>query len=307
MINRIKEKLFKRAESAKLLKDVCHRLAGHRKKAPVLALYGSPTAGNWLGVANVTTTLFPDAAFEMPQYYSNSIFTGAQIKVICQKIKELKFEKVIISGFALYFYEYIDLLYTSCRIEILFQGTISEFNNPVTQKFIKSLIEYSREKKIHHLYFLKSGLEKVFVQLYGFEASHLPLGPAVIPPNITLIKTDPSKINIGVFGWDTFNKNLHNQLIYALMNPNTVVHVLDKGIFEYLGLGDRIIGYGGNLAKEKFLGILGAMDVNLYMSYNESWGLVAFESEAMGVPAVRMDDIDYYEKIRKAIESRKSK
>jgi hypothetical protein len=40
------------------------------------------------------------------------------------------------------------------------------------------------------------------------------------------------------------------------------------------------------------------------MSYSESWGLVAYESEAMGVPAVRMDDINYYEKIKKAIESK---
>src|SRR4051812_47892864 len=99
MINKIKDKLFKRAEAAKLVKDVCDRLTMHRQKTAVIALYGSPTANNWLGVANVTTTLFPNAAFEMPQYYSNSVFTSGQIQLICQKIKDLKFEKVIISGF----------------------------------------------------------------------------------------------------------------------------------------------------------------------------------------------------------------
>ena len=305
MINRIKNRLFKSSTVKKQLSEVCDNLTMLRAKSNVVVLYGSPTESNWLGVANVTQSLYKDISVEIPQVYSNPVFPPDQIKIVCQKITELKYEKVIISGFAFYFFDFIDNLYEACRVQTFFQGTISEFHSPDTQKMIQHLIRYSKEGKIHHLSFLKKGLEKVFTDLYGFEASHQPSGSPVIPANISLIKTDPSKIHIGVFGWDTFNKNLHNQVIYALMNPNTVVHVQDKSIFSYLELGDRIIEHGQALPKEKFLSVLGAMDLNLYMSYSESWGLVAYESEAMGVPCLRMDDLDYYNKIKKSIESKR--
>jgi glycosyltransferase involved in cell wall biosynthesis len=304
MINKIRKKLFSGAETARRVQEVCGRLSAIRADSAVVALYGSPTHGHWLGIANATKGLYKEAALEIPQSYSNPVFSETQINMICQKIKDLKFQKVIISGFALYFFDFIDKLHSSCTIETLFHGTISEFHNPVIQKQVQSLINYSKENKIKELLFVKEGLDKVFTQLYGLKASHQPLNTPHIPANLELIKLDPAKIHIGVFGGDTFNKNLHNQVIYALMNENTVVHVLDKHMFDYLGMGDRIVGHGNNLPKEKFLGIIGAMTVNLYMSYSESWGLVAYESEAMGVPAVRMDDINYYEKIKKAIESK---
>ena len=42
------------------------------------------------------------------------------------------------------------------------------------------------------------------------------------------------------------------------------------------------------------------MDLNLYMSYSESWGLVAYESEAMGVPCIHSFQVDYLEIINEA-------
>jgi glycosyltransferase involved in cell wall biosynthesis len=304
MLHRIKQRLFSSITNKKLLEAIYANLKIIRAHSNTVALYGSPTANNWLGVANITTNVYKNTALEIPQTYSNPVLSSEQIKAVCQQIKDLKFDKVIISGFAPYFFEFIDILYDSCRIQILFQGTISEFHSPGTQNLIQSIIKYGKEGKIHHMSFLKLGLEKVFHDLYGFETSHQAPDLPLIPGNIKLIEIDPTKVHIGVFGWDTFNKNLHNQVIYSLLNPNTVIHVLDKSMFDYLELGDRIIGYGGNLPKEKFLSILGAMDLNLYMSYSESWGLVAYESEAMGVACLRMDDIDYRSKIKAAIGSK---
>ena len=40
------------------------------------------------------------------------------------------------------------------------------------------------------------------------------------------------------------------------------------------------------------------MDLNLYMSFNESWGLVAKESEALGVKALNIENTDYKKSIQ---------
>jgi glycosyltransferase involved in cell wall biosynthesis len=88
------------------------------------------------------------------------------------------------------------------------------------------------------------------------------------------------------------------------MIDNVVVHVLDKSIFKYLGMNHRIVEHGENLPREQFLAILGSMDLNLYMSFNESWGLVAKESEAMGVLPLSLSNIDYLKLIFDKIEKR---
>lgn len=67
-------------------------------------------------------------------------------------------------------------------------------------------------------------------------------------------------------------------------------------------MNERIIEHGKNLSRERFLSILGSMDLNLYMSYSESWGLVAYESEAMGVKCCGNINIDYLAEIKNKIE-----
>jgi len=271
----------------------------------ILVLYGSPTQVNWLGIANDTKALFTSNSIEVPQWYSNGVFTPKEQSEFCREIINLKFSKVIISGFAPYFFEWIEQLNSSVDIEVIFHGTISEFHEKSKHALIGKMIQFGKQGKIMRFGFVKKGLAEVFNKLYGFECYHQPLNSPLIPDNIEKIALDKNKIHIGVFGGDTFNKNLHNQVIHALLIENTIVHVLDKSIFSYLQMDDRIIAHGKNLSREKFLSILGSMDLNLYMSYSESWGLVAFESEAMGVPCVKSNSINYKEVISASIEQRR--
>ena len=155
------------------------------------------------------------------------------------------------------------------------------------------LIQLVKAKKIKRIGFVKEGMAETFSKLYNFDCFHVPLPTPQIPKNIKKLELDRSKLHIGVFGADTFNKNLHNQVIHALLIENAVVHVLDKSIFAYLEMNERIVEHGKNLPREKFLGILGSMDLNLYMSYSESWGLVAYESESMGVSIISLSNSDY--------------
>jgi len=297
MLKRLLNK-FKKSQNREVLAHLAIKLQEISENNAVLVLYGSPTEGNWKGIANATTGLFPENSLEIPQWYSNAVFNQKEIIEICTLIQQAKFEKIVISGFAPYFFDWIEFLHPHTEIEIIYHGTISEFHDPSKQDFIEQLISFGKNKKISRFGFVKEGLAEVFTKLFDLDGYHQPLNSPIIPDVLKKIELDKTKIHVGVFGANTFNKNLHNQVIHALMIDNVVVHVLDKSIFKYLGMNDRIVEHGENLPREQFLAILGAMDLNLYMSFNESWGLVAKESEAMGVKTISNLNINYINAMR---------
>lgn len=297
MLKRLLNK-FKKSQNKEILAHLVIKLQEISENNSVLVLYGSPTEGNWKGIANATLGLFPSNSLEIPQWYSNTVLNEKETIEICTLFYQAKFEKIVFSGFAPYFFDWIELLHPHTEIEIIYHGTISEFHDPLKQNFIEQLISFGKTKKISRFGFVKEGLAEVFSKLYDFNSFHQPLNPPIIPKEIKKIELDKTKLHIGVFGADTFNKNLHNQVIHALMIDEVVVHVLDKSIFKYLGKEDRIVEHGKDLPREKFLSILGSMDLNLYMSFNESWGLVAKESEAMGVKTISNLNINYIHEMR---------
>lgn len=297
MWKRIKNRLFGRS-NPDLLKEKCAELKHLRNISSEVVIYGSPTQGNWLGIANATTSLFPDTAYAFPQEYSNNVFNNKEFEAWKKQLLNLEFQKITFSGFAYFFFDVIEEIGNELQIEIIFHGTISEFHDPEKQKWMGRLIQLVKAKKIKRIGFVKEGMAETFSKLYNFDCFHVPLPTPQIPKNIKKLELDRSKLHIGVFGADTFNKNLHNQVIHALLIENAVVHVLDKSIFAYLEMNERIVEHGKNLPREKFLGILGSMDLNFYMSYSESWGLVAYESEAMGVKCINQETIDYFSKIK---------
>jgi glycosyltransferase involved in cell wall biosynthesis len=301
MVKRIVNK-FRRSRNTLTIAQLEFQLSEIRKTNAVLVLFGAPTEGNWKGIAHATVGLYPENALEIPQWYSNPVLNTSECAQVCAKIKELNFDKVVISGFAPYFFEWIVELYPHAEIEIIYHGTISEFHDPVHQKFIQQLISFGKTKKINRFGFVKEGLAEIFTKLYNFNCFHQPLNTPLIPEGVKKIELDHTKIHVGVFGADTFNKNLHNQVIHALMIDSVIVHVLDKGVFKYLGLEDRIVEHGKNLPREQFLSILGSMDLNLYMSFNESWGLVAKESEILGIVTIESEKTDYIQKIKTILE-----
>jgi hypothetical protein len=304
MVKRLLNK-FKKSQNKVILAQLEKKVQEIRANNSVLVLFGSPTEGSWKGIAHATVGLYPSISLEIPQWYSNPILNTSETIQFCTQIKALKFERIIISGFAPYFFSWIELLHDELTIDVIYHGTISEFHEPAQRNFIEQLISFGKTKKISRFGFVKEGLAEVFIKLYDFNCFHQPLNSPIIPENLKKLVLDKTKIHVGVFGADTFNKNLHNQVIHALMIENVVVHVLDKSVFQYLGMDERILEHGKNLPREQFLSILGSMDLNLYMSFNESWGLVAKESEEMGVPFLTIANNDYCKLIKAKIETRK--
>lgn len=297
MLKRLLNK-FKKSQNKEIVAHLAIKLQEISENNPVLVLYGSPTEGNWKGIANATVGLFPSNSLEIPQWYSNALLNQKETIEICKLINQSKFEKIVISGFASYFFNWIEFLHPHAEIEIIYHGTISEFHDPSQQDFIEQLISFGKTKKISRFGFVKEGMAEVFTKLFDLDCYQQPLNLPIIPKEIKKIELDKTKIHIGVFGADTFNKNLHNQVIHALMIDEVVVHVLDKSIFKYLGMNDRIVEHGKDLPREQFLSILGSMDLNLYISFNESWGLVDKESEAMGVKTISNLNINYINAMR---------
>jgi hypothetical protein len=296
MLNRIIRKIVPQNNKV-LLQEKIEELEKLRKQTSEIAIYGSPTEGNWLGVANASISLFPEYSYEFPQWYSHPVFKDKELAIWINKLNELNFEKITISGFAFFFFEIINRLTPNSNLEVIYHGTWSEMHERDKQVWMKNLFDNTRIGKIKKIGFVKTGMAETVEKLFGFSCFHCPLPPPIIPNGIQKLELDRTKIHIGVFGADTFNKNLHNQVVHALLIENSVIHVLDKSIFTYLNMDHRIIEHGKNLPKHKFLGILGSMDLNLYMSYSESWGLVASESEAMGVPVLETENFDYFYKI----------
>lgn len=286
-------------------KQLIQSIAQIRSEYAEIALFGSPTGPNWLGIAHATQLIYPYNSLSIPQEYSDCTLSQSQQNELLQEMKKADFSSIIISGFAPYFYTWMNELYSNTKIEIVYHGTISEWHEQSNQINIAKLIEFAGLKKISRLHFIHKPLADVFQELYHFETHAIEFPTIEVPQHIEKLELDASKIHIGVLGSDTFNKNLHNQVIHALLIPNTIVHVLDATKFSYLGLPDRIVGHGTQLSRIDFLSVLGSMDLNLYLSFNESFGLVKAESEALGVPCLRMEEVKYKDQILNALNGKK--
>jgi glycosyltransferase involved in cell wall biosynthesis len=305
MLNKIYKKFFSGNNKA-LLNEKIKELTELRDASDEIAIYGSPTEGNWLGIANATKSLFPTSSYEYPQWYSKSVFSKSEWNVWKKELIKLNFKKITISGFATFFCELIEEHGENNFFEVIYHGTWSELHNKEIQYLMNNIFKLTQKGNIKRIGFVKKGMAETVSKLLGYTCFHTPLPTPIIPKEIKKLELDRSKIHIGVFGADTFNKNLHNQVVHALLIENSIIHVLDKSIFSYLNMEHRIVEHGKNLPKEKFLSILGSMDLNLYMSYSESWGLVAFESEAMGVPCIQSLHVDYEASIIEKIQNIKS-
>lgn len=292
MVKKILSTIFQQASQGDL-SPILQELSRVRKLHAQVVLYGSPTGPNWLGIAHATQGLFPENSIEIPQQFSQCLLNRKEQNACIQAIKALQFEWVLISGFAPYFIDWIEALHTKVAVNVLYHGTISEWHDAKHQALIGKMIQLGKQGAIQEFQFVKKGLDIVFRTLYNLQAVHQPLANPILPEGLQKLQLDRSKIHVGIFGSNTFNKNLHNQVVHTLMLPNTVAHVLDSTLFNYLAMPDRIVGHGTDLKREAFLGILGSMDLNLYLSFNESWGLVAKESEMLGVPVLAQNELDY--------------
>lgn len=261
-----------------------------RKEYNSLVIYGSPTKSNWLGIANATRNLFPENSIEIPQEYSNLLWSEKEMQAFVDSIIDFKFDHVVVSGFTKFFFPLIEQCSRFIKVSVVYHGTSSEWFSDGAKESIGTIIKFIERDVISSIAFIKKDLHDYFKEIYINKVFHL-----ILPTNVKQIQiVKGNGVNIGVFGGDTFNKNLNHQVLLALSVEGSVIHVADKSKFEYLNQNERFVEHGLNLSTDDFHKVLGGMDFNMHLSFNESWGQVVTESLALGVPCITGFGSDVY-------------
>lgn len=292
---------WKKNQQDEKLRVLLLDLEKQRKVSDLVVFVPSTTGYNWMGVNRATFALFPNNTIELPQYYSNSLFSEKELSVLVNKIKELAFKQIVFSGFPLYFATMMtQLKHESNRISLIYHGFFSELaGNPAMMKLLKLIIELNQQGIIDKIAFNKKGMAESLKKLWGINAHKIILKT----PELFPVQKYGDGIHIGVLGNDQFRKNLHNQIVGAVLIPKACIHVTTDSFFDYLP-DQQLIKHPTGQSHSDFTRILGSMHLNLHVSYSESWGQLTTESLAMGVPCLtsyHSDVFDYDEELKEIL------
>lgn len=285
MFKKIREKVYVRKYIKVSLLDIRFVINNLRQKTDVLIICPQATNGNWLGVSIGTKSIFKDV-FEIPQYFSHSVYNKKELSQIVDFIIESKFSQVVFSGFSSYFFNMIlDINKKSkIKIGIVFHGALSELAySSISFSRITHLLKNGDIDKIG---FIKKDLANYFNQLYSTKnCFHLIYKTKTFSSEKFSHKSILNEPDIGIFGIHNFNKNTFNQVSAGLLINNANIHVLKSNSFTFLQSDDRIIAHS-QMPHQDFIELLSSMTVNTHISFSESWGQIVTESLAMGVPCL---------------------
>ena len=288
-LNKFREKIYVNRHIKIKLEILEAELAKIRQHSDLLAICPKPTGYNWMGVNRATNNLFPDSVFEIPQYFSHSVYSKQELVIIAGFISKLKFERIVFSGFVNYFSLIIEELKKYNKdifIGTIYHGSLSEMSGNSQMKDNFSLIiNLIKNKKIDRIGFIKKGLDICINKIYNIQTYPIILAPPDVS-GIYPLEYKDSFLHIGVLANNQFRKNLHNQVAAALMINNAIVHVSDKKEFFYLNQDKRIVDHPASMPRNNFLSLLAGMKINLYNTYTETWGQAVIESLALGVPCL---------------------
>lgn len=272
--------LLQRNSNKVLLDKACNRLSEIRNQSDYLAICAQPTGYSWLGVNIATKSLFPDCTFEMPQYFSNPIYTPKEISKLCSVINELRFNQVIFSGFAPFYEQICNELNTFKKV--IYHGFLAELSdNILQQKIFNLIVTLAKEKKIKSVGFIKKGLALSINKIYNIPTFEIILPNNNINENKKVLELP---LRIGCLVNTSFRKNIHNQSLAASMVKDATVHVFKTKELDYIDNGQLV--FHDLMDHSQFLELLSSMTINLHVTFSESWGQVLSESISQGVPCI---------------------
>lgn len=279
---------FKKIDITYLL-DSIKRISNDSKE---LAICLENTGSSFLGVKNATLNLFPHKTLVLPAYYSNINLTDRQLLELSEAILKSGFNQVIISTLPISMNKLLDLIAEKIIVKVIFHGALSELSNETNEKQFFNMIQLAQTNKIKKIGFVKSGLEMWSSSLFSIPTNQLQLKP-MAQVSTTMNFKKSNKINIGIFGNSSFNKNLYNQIAGALAVENTVIHTSLQTKFTEFGFDDRIIVHPF-MDHLSFVQLISQMDLNLHLSFSEGMGGQVFtESLAAGVPCLTSYNNEY--------------
>lgn len=303
MLKKVREKNYINRKIKKPLEQIEKELHLFSGKEP-LALCPNPTGNSWQGVLSATEGLFGNRVFKLPQYYSKPVYSLNELKKIANFLGNIDSEQIIFSGYLPYFKHIItELSKKEKKIGIIYHGShASVLEDPNASIHFIEMKELLKNRIISKVGLVKKDMDKTLRLLTGYS-----FHPIILKTDESLLKLQPEKLdglNIGVLTHDGFRKNFYNQLSAALLHKQAKVHV--KGLYasSYIGNIDRIVVHGHKINRLDFLKILGAMTMNLYVTYSECWGQFVNESLALGVPCLTSNVsavLDFDEELKKML------
>jgi len=266
----------------KVLEKELAKFAGNA----VIAICPATTGNSWQGVLTATQGLFDDKVFVLPQYFSNSLYSISELKIIAEMIASLNIRKVVFSGYLSYFSIIVDTL-NKLKVEsyVIYHGShTSVLEEPSAALHFKDLICMVKQRRIMKLGLVKKDLDNSMTILTGSKCYPILLkcnvDNSVLRPHIY------DGFNIGVLCHDLMRKNIYNQLSAALLIKGSRVHVKDLYHAHYLMNEHRFVVHEYLSDRTEFLRILGGMQINLYVTFSECWGQFVSESLMLGVPCL---------------------
>lgn len=297
MLNRIRE--YRKRSQARVPLDVLFEtIRTVRSRSDFIAIAPTITGYSWMGVNRATHALFPGSVLELPHVFGNSVCSEQELREVCRYIATQGFEQVILSGFPPCFASVAMCLRNhGMRVGCVFHGFLAECGlDSWSSRQFKAVLQLCGDGVIAKLACCKKGLPETIGRLTG-----LTVHKFMVPTRVTeasggqAIRREAAGRHIGVLAYDTFRKNIHNQVAAALLIEGTTVHVAGQPGLDYWGCDHRLVYHPAPMGHRDYDGLLGQMDVNLHLSFSESWGQVSAASLAMGVPCLIANHSDIYD------------
>lgn len=299
MLDNLRQKRYVNSNIKRDISVLCSEIRAKRRICDEIVICPTPTEYSWMGVQRATKALFPSSTIELPQFYSKQIYSDSELEMLIKFIVDLEFKNIIFSGFPPYFKKFLEFLKIDSKIRkgIIYHGFFSEMSSGAeeTDSF-NDIIELSQNNKIDKIGFVKKDFSVIFNKMYGVKAYDIIYKTPEYNFRAERFNVD-KKLHIGVFPDIDFRKNYINQMIAALLVDKAIVHT--SGSCELKLDAERIISHDSNIQHIDFVERLYKCDINLYVTFSESWGQVIAESLSVGVPCLASNnsgilDLDPY-------------
>ena len=283
VFQRFREQLYINKNVKVPVSELCDKIVPGKD---AIAVCPTTTRNSWRGVLSAAEGLFGDRVFQIPQHYSQCIYTEKELHSIAKKLCEAESEHIVFNGYLPYFELLInDISKSGKKVSLIDHESHTSFlEEPLAAAHFNEMLNLHKKGIIYHLGFVKKDMDKTIGELTGHKAYQI------------ILKTDDSIIgrtypkydglNIGVMTHDAFRKNIYNMVSAALMHKDAMVHMKDRYKTFYLQNAERIITHGYFKSQDDFYRVIGGVDINYYVTFSECWGQFVTESLALGVPCL---------------------
>lgn len=291
-----------------LILNLYKNLLKNNKEQPII-IY----APIWKGVAASTESLFEGGLLRFPYFDDEypEVDTHPFIDDLVNLLVDYRCKKVIYSGGSVIHMKIAEKLkarYPQVDQYFLWHGSPAQWvEHSQLEHFGRWHVLY-KKNVIQGIISVKPDLDKTLNKL-GIKSYGL-INPI---PNLNIFKNGylysncnlNDKINIGVFSAvSSWYKNPYVQLLATLCNDKWFLHTnIHPESLKKLDFNIERVQTYDHMPRKQFLGLLGSLDINLYVTNTECSPMTVLESCALGVPCIVGPAGDIYSSISKELAS----